>query len=80
MLINPIVRKPTCLRELTHGSWNKMSKGTTNGHSEQTYTVQKGDTLYGIARKFKTSVSELVRLNSIINPSLISVGQKLKLK
>ncbi|MFD3068842.1 LysM peptidoglycan-binding domain-containing protein, partial [Streptococcus agalactiae] len=43
-------------------------------------TVQKGDTLYGIARKFKTSVSELVRLNSIINPSLISVGQKLKLK
>lgn len=54
--------------------------GSTNGHSEQTYTVQKGDTLYAIARKFKTSISELTRLNNISNPSLISVGQKLKLK
>lgn len=55
-------------------------KGSTNGHSEKTYTVQKGDTLYAIARKFKTSVSELVQLNNISNPSLISVGQKLKIK
>lgn len=55
-------------------------KGTTNGHSEKTYTVQKGDTLYGISRKFKTNVQDLVRLNEIKNPSLISVGQKLKLK
>ncbi|VTS85776.1 glucosaminidase domain-containing protein [Streptococcus dysgalactiae] len=54
--------------------------GSTNGHSEQTYTVQKGDTLYGISKKFKTNLQDLVQLNDIKNPSLISVGQKLKLK
>lgn len=53
-------------------------EGTTNDHSEKTYTVQKGDTLYGISKKFKTNVQDLVRLNEIKNPSLISVGQKLK--
>ena len=55
-------------------------KGSTNGHSEQTYTVQRGDTLYAISKKFKTNLQDLVQLNGIKNPSLISVGQQLKLK
>lgn len=50
-------------------------KATTKGHSERTYTVQKGDTLYGIAKKFNTSAANLTRKNKISNPSLIRVGQ-----
>jgi LysM repeat protein len=46
----------------------------------QVYTVKKGDTLSEIAAKFGTTVSELVKLNSIKNPDLIYPGQKLKLK
>ena len=43
------------------------------------YTVQEGDTLSGIAEKFGTTVTELVRLNHIENPNLIYPGQKILL-
>jgi peptidoglycan L-alanyl-D-glutamate endopeptidase CwlK len=46
----------------------------------QTYTVQKGDTLEKIAKKFNTTVAALQKLNSIKNPNLIRVGQKLRVK
>jgi len=45
----------------------------------ETYTVQRGDTLSAIAARFGTTIYELARLNGIINPSLIYVGQKLRL-
>ncbi|WP_084140145.1 LysM peptidoglycan-binding domain-containing protein [Lacticigenium naphthae] len=44
-----------------------------------TYTVKAGDTLYAIALKYNTTVSTLVSLNNISNPSLISIGQVIKL-
>ena len=43
-----------------------------------TYVVKRGDTLSGIAAKYKTTVANLVKLNGIKNPNVISVGQKLK--
>lgn len=42
-----------------------------------TYTVQKGDTLYGIARKYNTTVEELKSLNNITGNNLY-IGQQLK--
>ena len=45
-----------------------------------TYTVVKGDTLTKIAKKFNTTVSELVDLNGIKDKNKIQVGQVLKLK
>jgi hypothetical protein len=44
------------------------------------YTVQKGDSLYKIAKNNRTSISKLVELNGIKNPNLISVGQKLRVR
>ena len=44
------------------------------------YTVKKGDALSIIAKKFKTTVENLVKLNDIKNPDLIYSGQKLKVK
>lgn len=46
----------------------------------QTYTVQKGDTLSGIAKKYNTTVDVLQKLNNIANPNLIRVGQQLRVK
>lgn len=56
----------------------------TRSHSEQrpallqatqTYTVQQGDTLWGIARELGVSVSDLIAWNHIKNPNLILPGQ-----
>ena len=45
------------------------------------YTVIKGDTLSGIAKKYNTTVTDLMALNSEIkNPSKIYVGQKIRVK
>ena len=44
-----------------------------------TYTVQRGDTLWGIARRYGVSVRYLVRLNGIVNPRLIYPGRVLKI-
>ncbi|TCJ93396.1 UNVERIFIED_ORG: peptidoglycan L-alanyl-D-glutamate endopeptidase CwlK [Anoxybacillus amylolyticus] len=46
----------------------------------QTYTVQKGDTLEKIAKKFNTTVAALQKLNNIKNPNFIRIGQKLRVK
>lgn len=43
------------------------------------YVVQRGDTLYGIAQRFDTTVEAIVTANGIDDPSLITVGQKLKI-
>lgn len=45
----------------------------------RTYKVQPGDTLTSIAAQYGTTVKELAALNGIQNPSLIRVGQVLKL-
>lgn len=42
-----------------------------------TYTVQAGDTLSGIAEKFGTTYQELAAINGIENPNAIYVGQVL---
>ena len=45
-----------------------------------TYTVQPGDSLSGIAERFGLNTAALARLNGIINPSFIYVGQVLRLQ
>lgn len=42
------------------------------------YTVQRGDTLSGIARRYGVTVQYLVNLNGITNPNLIYPGQLIK--
>lgn len=41
-----------------------------------TYIVQRGDTLYKIANKYNTSVSDIMKLNNLTS-NLLSIGQEL---
>lgn len=43
------------------------------------YRVRPGDSLYKIARRFKTSVANIVRLNRIKRPSYLKVGSTLRI-
>lgn len=40
-----------------------------------TYTVRKGDTLFGIANFFGTTVDKILSVNNIQDPALIFVGE-----
>lgn len=43
------------------------------------YTVRSGNTLSGIAAKYRTTVSRLALLNNISNPNLIYTGERLQI-
>lgn len=47
--------------------------------SADTYVVQPGDTLFGIAQRYNTTIGTLVQLNGITNPNRIFYGQRLRL-
>ncbi len=47
------------------------------GPSEIAYTVQRGDTLNKIARKFKVDVKDIMTRNKIDNPDKVAAGQVL---
>ncbi len=57
----------------------QVLKVTGQPTTQNTYFVQAGDTLSGIAAKFGTTVSALVSANGIANPNVIYVGQKILL-
>ncbi len=58
---------------------NSRQDGSPPPAPTVTYTVRRGDTLYTIARRYDTTVSALVRENSIANPNLIYPGEVLRI-
>jgi LysM repeat protein len=48
-------------------------------HDNGLYTVQSGDTLFSIARKYHTPLKDLMSLNGITPTDVIHPGQKLKI-
>ena len=57
------------------------SISTTTNTNEHTniHVVMKGETLSGIANKYGTSYNRLARINGIVNPNLIYVGQIIRI-
>ncbi len=41
------------------------------------HKVVSGDTIYAIARKYNSTVENILKFNNIINPNFIYVGQKI---
>jgi LysM repeat protein len=47
------------------------------GEAGKFYVVQRGDSPAGIARKFKVSYADLLKVNNIEDPKKLQIGQKL---
>ena len=55
--------------------WGKVPLGNTT--RKLNYTVRSGDSLYLIASKFRITINDLVRWNSIDKNKLLQPGQRL---
>ena len=73
-LQNPNLIYPGEKLRITQSTNTTLNLVTQNNY----YTVQRGDTLSGIARRYGVTVSYLVNLNGIQNPNLIYPGQFIK--
>ena len=51
---------------------------TTLPEAVEYYTIQQGDTLYGIAQSFGITLDDLIAFNGITDPDAIEAGQRLK--
>ena len=60
-------------------STSTTKPSNTNTSTSTLYYVKSGDTLSKIASKYGTTVDALVKANAIKNPSLICVGQVIKI-
>ncbi|WP_291765817.1 LysM peptidoglycan-binding domain-containing protein [Blautia sp.] len=79
---NPSRIYPGEVLRVPRGSNSRGSSGSSSGSSGiavRTYTVKRGDTLWGIAQRFGTTVSQLASRNGITNPSLIYPGMVLRI-
>lgn len=57
---------------------SSSSNKTVNTSKTDTYVVQKGDTLYGIAKKYNIKVADLYSLNNMSQSDVLKFGQKIK--
>lgn len=51
-----------------------------DGPAIQTITVKRGDTLTKLAKRYGTTVSQILRLNRIDNPDIILIGGTLRIR
>lgn len=67
--------------EIAEQSNNKINVNKAEGKQpikSATHVVKQGDTLSSIARKHKTSVAKLCKINGIRETSTLQIGQKIK--
>lgn len=62
------------------GSYWSGVQAIINKGAATYYTVKSGDSVSAIAAKYKTTVANIVKLNSLKNANLIYAGQKLRVK
>ena len=81
--INGYVDRDKFTREIFLSDTSKIPNTENNLDNINTksiaYRVERGDTLWAIARKYGTSVGEITSVNNIENPNLIYPGQILRI-
>ena len=78
LVIPEYVRKKADKKAAKSENKSAAAKPKVSNEKTSVYTVQSGDNLTNIARKFGTTVSKIQELNNMGSSTSLSVGQKLK--
>ena len=70
------VERPMAAEVVTDAAWKEEMESLPMAGAV-IYVVQKGDSLWKIAKRYRTTVAEIAAVNEIENPELIYPGQKL---
>lgn len=71
--------KEVCVQQSAVLRAENTAASSVGGQSPTTHVVTKGETLSGIAAKYKMTVQQISALNGITNPNMIRPGQTLLL-
>ncbi|MCW8129910.1 MAG: LysM peptidoglycan-binding domain-containing protein [Planctomycetota bacterium] len=55
------------------------ASATADASGNKTYVMQKGDTLYGVARKFNVPPKQLIAANNFPDPNKVNAGTKVRI-
>jgi LysM repeat protein/pimeloyl-ACP methyl ester carboxylesterase len=61
-------------------SKSSSASSVKDSSNSQYHTIQSGDTLYGLARTYKTTVKQLCEWNDITETTLLQINKKLRVK
>ena len=79
--LTPVAVDPAGTADSAAASGSTASGGAAAAAQETWYTVVKGDTLWGLSRRYGVPLSQIIALNpQIRNPNLIYVGQKVRIQ
>lgn len=73
------VRPPKIVKEISTSDFIVTGNELKGQLIVSTHTISSGDTLYGIARKYKISVDSILKLNPGVDPRTLGVGKTLRL-
>lgn len=74
------VHKPEVPSEPLPLEPEKSVSSTSNSVAAAYHTIIKGDTLYGLSRKYSTTVAAICKLNGMTEKSILGLGKKLRVK
>lgn len=88
--VNEIIDEPEIVNTEPQQATERITQSTTNSedslqknedkNSEKYHIIKKGDTLYAIAKKYGTTISNLCKINNIKENSILQIGQKVRYK
>lgn len=74
--ITPLPLEPIQTKQIA----TETSSVQTSQENSLLYQVQPGDTIYSIARQFKTSPNDIIRMNDLSDPNQLELGQNIYVK
>lgn len=72
-------RRAAYARPVPRSTLNRNISSRPNATTGGTYVVRRGDTLYGVARKYKVRAGDIATANKLGNKNQLYVGQRLKI-